>query len=297
VETRHDSAGTPWKRRGILTAAGAVMAGIVAKQMSEPVAASEAFLLPSTETAGLSYLVTGPTTITANATYASTSPILTLSATGGNTQVAIQGAFNAPAPPPSPAAVFGQGGNFVGLYGTSNFTAVRGDIPPVALANSTAVNGTNQATLSGSVGVLGNATNGIGGSFQGGTAPLRLVPGALASTALSATGHQAGEIYVTSDRLLYFFDGTQWRQVQLGASTTTTTPTPTPTVTPGPTPTGLPGITPTVPPTVPPGLTPTPVPGTPNPLPPGRSSAGTPQGKQAVSSNTPPPSPEPPTRP
>lgn len=184
------------------------MAGIVATQMSEPVAASQSFLLPDTETAGLSYLVAGPTTITSNSTFVSTSPVLTVGATGGNTQVAVQG----------------------------------------------------------------TATNGIAGSFQGGTAPLRLVPGPLTSRGLSAIGHQAGELYVTSDHLLFFFDGSQWRQVQLTATTTTITPTPTPTV---PTPTVLPGLTPTVPPTVPP----TPVPGSPNPLPPGRSSVGTAPGK------------------
>jgi hypothetical protein len=32
-------------------------------------------------------------------------------------------------------------------------------------------------------------------------------------TALSATGHQASECRVTSDRLLFFFDGTDWRRV------------------------------------------------------------------------------------
>jgi hypothetical protein len=270
------------KRRGILTAAGAVVAGIVATQVSEPVAASQSFLLPSTETGGLSYSVAGPTTIASNNNYVSASPVLTLNAIGGNTQVALQASFNAPNSPPSPAAIFGQGGAFLGLYGTSNFTAVRGDIPVVAIANTTAVNGTNQATLSGSVGVLGNATNGIGGSFQGGTAALRLVPGTLASTALTATGHQAGELYVTSDHLLFFFDGTQWRQLQLGGTTTTSTPTPTPTV---PTPTVIPGSTPTT------------LSGSPNPIPPGRSAA-TQQSKQAAIPNSPmPPSPVPPSRP
>jgi hypothetical protein len=272
METERDDRGKQVKRRGILTAAGALVAGVMAKQLSEPVAASQSFLLPSTETVGLSYSVAGPTTIASTNSYVSTSPVLTLNATVGNTQAAVQGTFNAPIPAPSPAAIYGQGGAFLGVYGLSNVAAVRGDIPSVAIANTTAVNGTNQATLCGGVGVLGVATNGIGESFQGGTAPLRLVPGALASTAITAAGHQAGEIYVTSDHLLYFFDGAQWRQVKLGAGQQTNgTPTPTPTPA-APTPTVPPGLTPT------PSRSPTPVPGTPNPIPAPRSSpaAGSP---------------------
>ena len=51
--------------------------------------------------------------------------------------------------------------------------------------------------------------------FTGGAAPLRLIPGGGVATALTATGHVAGEIYVSSDMQLCFFDGTTWYQVVL----------------------------------------------------------------------------------
>src|SRR6478609_2854362 len=52
---------TGWaiKRRGILTAAAAVVAGIMAKQTAQPVAASTPMLIANTETAGILNTVVG----------------------------------------------------------------------------------------------------------------------------------------------------------------------------------------------------------------------------------------------
>jgi hypothetical protein len=83
--------------------------------------------------------------------------------------------------------------------------------------NTVGLKGTNSSTGAGGIGVQGTADHGLGGSFQGELAPLRLVPGGLASPALTTLGHQAGELYVTSDNLLYFFDGTAWKQIFFGA--------------------------------------------------------------------------------
>jgi hypothetical protein len=94
-------------------------------------------------------------------------------------------------------------------------------------ADGTGVSGVHQAQ---GIGVSGQSESGVGGAFQGGLAPLRIMPGPLAATGLTATGHQAGEVYMTSDHLLSFFDGSHWRQVLLSplpGTTTTVGPPPT----------------------------------------------------------------------
>jgi hypothetical protein len=54
---------------------------------------------------------------------------------------------------------------------------------------------------------------GLGASLQGGRAPLLLVPGSTSGANLSAAGHEAGELYVTSDSQLMFFTGATWLEV------------------------------------------------------------------------------------
>jgi hypothetical protein len=125
VDNGNERGGTGITRRGILAAAGAAVAGIAATQMSEPVAASQAFALPNTETNGLFYSVVGPTTIATTNGYPSTSAMLILDATHGNAEAGVQGTIGAPVTPPFGCGVFGQGGASVGVYGTSNITAVR----------------------------------------------------------------------------------------------------------------------------------------------------------------------------
>jgi hypothetical protein len=118
-------------------------------------------------------------------------------------------------------------GNFVG-FGAYVF---RADARPSVSGNINGIEGYARGTGvgvlgdgSGGIGVQGAAATGLGASFGGGVAPLRLVPGPLASSALTSTGHHEGELYVTSDHLLFFFDGTHWRQMLL-APLPGTTPT------------------------------------------------------------------------
>ena len=70
----------------------------------------------------------------------------------------------------------------------------------------------------GGVGVQGVSDNGLGGTFHGGVAAVRLIPGDQSARTLGASGHQAGALHVTSDYLLFFYDGTDWREVLLAAA-------------------------------------------------------------------------------
>ena len=120
---------TGMKRRGILAAAGAVVAGIVAKQTAVPVAAANVVL------GGFN---------TANAPNATTT-------------------FYLPGPATT-AAVLGTADTGIGLQGTAfNSTAVYANIPSAASASNTyAVQGLNQSTGSNGYGVFGSSDKGIG---------------------------------------------------------------------------------------------------------------------------------------
>ena len=76
---------------------------------------------------------------------------------------------------------------------------MRGTIASGNVASTIAMYGENLSTGTGGVGVMAASTTGIGASLQGGRAPLMLVPGAVSIANLTATGHQAGELYVTSE--------------------------------------------------------------------------------------------------
>ncbi len=95
------------------------------------------------------------------------------------------------------AGVFGINSNIVGI-GVQGFN----DHGPAVQGNT-----------SEGIGLKGVATTGLGASLQGGQAPLRLVPGAVAAASLSPVGHQVGELYVTSDNRLFFFTGSAWREL------------------------------------------------------------------------------------
>ncbi len=305
---RQAEAGTTMKRRGILAVGAAVVAGIVAKQTSEPVAASSALQIATAEAGGtLNGPVVGPTLIyDTNAGYTSSGPMLIVSCRNGPALAGVQGTTFGIVPghtlgplPPEKCGVYGDTDGFVGVLGgasqsgtgvkgrilsgssssdtvavdgsnastgvrgigvrgecdasfgvgvqgisssyygmqgiTDNGIAIVGDvraggagtsnigvlgrvgaIVPNAQANTVAVYGQNLATGAGGIGVAGASANGLGGSFQGGLAPIRLVPGALSARTLGASGHQAGEMYLTSDSRLFLFDGTNWREVLLG---------------------------------------------------------------------------------
>jgi hypothetical protein len=117
--------------------------------------------------------------------------------------------------------IFGQGGGTSG----AGVVGVAAGAPNPGAGLKVGVYGSGGA----GTGVYGVSSGGLGAAFTGGVAPLRLVPNATPAAALTASGHQAGELYVTSDNLLYFCDGTHWRQVLLAPLPGTT-----PTLPPGP---------------------------------------------------------------
>jgi hypothetical protein len=205
-----ETPGTAIKRRGILTATAAVVAGIVAKQMSEPVAAAHYALQGDT---GLTFynLANDRTLIYANGPFPAATPVLDVEVTdsdlilGGDLAVGVKGASS------RDAGVWGVSSapSKPGVYGTSLASGT--GIGVLGAGDAAGVIGQSSS----GIGVQGMASAGIGASFQGRTAPVRLVPGASAASGLSASGHQAGEMYVTSDKQLCYFDGATWYTVLL----------------------------------------------------------------------------------
>jgi hypothetical protein len=242
--------GTTLKRRGILAAAGAVVAGIAMKQTSQRVAADGTFSYPGTNTASAATVLNAATTY--NATYmlsidtvpitSSTSPYtsgLLVYARGSGFGVAATandykgtGVYGM-AEGPFGTGVLGDSESYYGVagtttsgigvvgdvyeggHGTSNIGVIGrvGVAVPNAQNKTTAVYGQNAATGTGGVGVVGTSASGYGASFLVGQVPLRLVPGTVSIANLLSTGHQAGEFYVTSDEHLMFFTGVAWREL------------------------------------------------------------------------------------
>jgi hypothetical protein len=106
--------------------------------------------------------------------------------------------LNAPSIATPNAGVFGTGGK-TGIYGIASSSSGVGMLGQCNGAAGVALKGTSQS--------------GLGASLQGGRAPLLLVPGTAPMASLTITGHQAGELYVTSDDHLMFFTGVAWREV------------------------------------------------------------------------------------
>jgi hypothetical protein len=81
-------------------------------------------------------------------------------------------------------------------------------------------------TSENNIGVWGQSEQSYGASFQGGLAPLRLVPSNTAGPPTTGT-HNMGELYVDSQGVLYFCTAASstaapagtWKTVQLGATT------------------------------------------------------------------------------
>jgi hypothetical protein len=235
-----ETPGRVLKRRGILAAAAAVVAGIVTKLASVPVAAAHYNLQGDT---GLTFynLANDRTLIFANGPFPASTPVLDVEMTGSDLTlgadlaVGVKGASNRDAgvwgvsSAASKPGVYGtslSSGTGIGVLGvgdaagvigqSSQGTGMQGAIPNTSSAVDTvAVQADNQSTGAGGIGVKGACNNGLGASFQGGIAPLRLVPGANAATGLPGVGHQAGELYVTSDKQLCYFDGATWYTVLL----------------------------------------------------------------------------------
>jgi hypothetical protein len=210
AEQNAQQIGTTMKRRGILAAAGVVVAGIVAKQASVPVAAAHYNLQGDT---GLTFynLANDRTLIFANGPFPASTPVLDVEMTGSDLTlgadlaVGVKGASNRDAGVWGVSSAAGK----PGVYGTSLSSGT--GIGVLGVGDAAGVIGQSSS----GIGVQGMAGAGIGASFQGRTAPVRLVPGASAATGLSASGHQAGELYVTSDKQFCYFDGTTWYMVVL----------------------------------------------------------------------------------
>src|SRR5262249_50742811 len=88
------------------------------------------------------------------------------------------------------------------------------------VAGKSGVWGHNEGEQAGGFGVYGNSGRGYGAGFQGGLAPLLLVPSNVRGSPTAATGnHVMGELYVDSEGDLYFCKqaGTPgtWKRVQL----------------------------------------------------------------------------------
>ncbi|MDQ6906588.1 MAG: hypothetical protein M3176_07150 [Chloroflexota bacterium] len=154
-------------------------------------------------------------------------------ASGGGVGVGVNGTGNV-------AGVQGLGGGDTSTNTTGFPMGVRGSVPNTGYgvygragngtgvtgaATGTGGNGVNGTAIGGN-GVVGQSTSGLGGSFQGGTAPIRLVPGAQSARTLAVSGHQAGELYMTSDNRLFLFDGSNWREVLLAAPGSALPPAP-----------------------------------------------------------------------
>jgi hypothetical protein len=98
------------------------------------------------------------------------------------------------------AGVTGDSSTHVGVLGMSS--GADGVHGLTDADGASGVAGLDQASGNGSHGVYGASDNGIGGYFQGGRAPLFLVPGA-SSGAPSSGDHSKGEIYLDSNGAVF----------------------------------------------------------------------------------------------
>jgi hypothetical protein len=127
---------------------------------------------------------------------------------------------------PAASGVHGYAFDGRGVAGTSDQgVGVLGEIRFAnAGANTVAVLGNNTGTGTGAVGVKGPAiggSNGVGGSFEGSLAPLRLVPASTVG-APTSSDHAAGELFVDHAGQLFFCTsaGKPGTWVQLTAAAT-----------------------------------------------------------------------------
>lgn len=237
--------GMATKRRSILATAAAIVAGIVAKQASQPAAAlsggGDQFPLnlgsnpwykagfdPQTNP-NQPAISSAPTVIQASVNFGNfvgengADPVvfeigarpanvgnidgIYAFARGGGTAMKASGFVGVDAT-----------GNGIGVMGTGGVGVVGNGIQEViGVGGSFGVGVKGQDDAVNGIGVLGQSANGVGGRFEGGLTPLHLAPGAQSARTLTAANHQAGDLYVTSDNRLFFCDGANWREVLLAA--------------------------------------------------------------------------------
>jgi hypothetical protein len=152
VQSQQSEESTTLKRRGVLAAAWALVAGVVVKETVQPVSASASMQIASTETAGVTNPVVGPSTIASQAGFTSTSAILIADASASGPAVAlaaIHGASLAPTAAPEPCGVYGQGSNFsAGVVGTSNAGAAKAAIHGIGTGGTVGVQAESTSTSS-----------------------------------------------------------------------------------------------------------------------------------------------------
>jgi hypothetical protein len=177
------STGTALKRRGILAAAGAVVAGIVAKQTSDPVAAGtdgDVVLgaISNSTTTETGVLNSGPAIPGGPAIHGFRSPgAVTVVSTTLNAGVVGQtfvtdapGVLGSSPNGSQAKGVYGTSGSGSGVYGESaGSIGVQGQITGGSAANTIAVKGVNQSAGAGGFGVYGSSVRSFGGWFEAGS--------------------------------------------------------------------------------------------------------------------------------
>jgi hypothetical protein len=213
---------TPTKRRGILIAAGAALAGIAAKQMSEPVAASYNLQAESSNdtVAGTSIIWRG-VSISSGAVFAAADtggpaaqPYSAMVAGISTNSKSTMGVYGEADGSNDSRGVSGFSDRGNGVYGASNqgyaVYATSGGVGLLSISTSTtseAIRTQNQGgspSIPGGIGISADSVYGLGSQFSGGLAPLRLVPAASGTGAPSKGAHKLGELYVDSAGSLFY---------------------------------------------------------------------------------------------
>jgi hypothetical protein len=161
----HSARNTTIKRRGILAAAGAVVAGIVAKQAAQPVAAGNGSFLvlgnTNTATLGTVLTVTGDTSSGLIVDSTDGSGIAAIGGGSGGFTAGVRGSGTTwGVTGTGPTGVYG-GGVATGVYGTASGVFSAGVQGTSTGSDGTGVSGTGRFGVGGggtSVGVLGTAT-------------------------------------------------------------------------------------------------------------------------------------------
>ncbi|MHB8648400.1 MAG: hypothetical protein ACYDAR_21675 [Thermomicrobiales bacterium] len=121
AEQHVDEQRTPLKRRGILTAAAVVVAGIAAKQTAQPVLAAAPMQFADT-TASYTNTAMGPTVIIDHTGYTDTNSVFTAQTLATSAKCALQGVSGLRGSAPFQCGVFGDVGtaSSIGVFGNAN---------------------------------------------------------------------------------------------------------------------------------------------------------------------------------
>jgi hypothetical protein len=149
------------RRRGILAALWALGAGFVAKQTTQPVAASTGMLIANSETGGVSNNAVGRSVVIGAGGFSSTDGVLIGDSGFGSARAGLLGTTLGIYAPTEFSAIYGNsnsanavfgdcGGSGTGVKGSSiSGNAVRGVIPSDSSSNAIAVYGLNSSSYAG----------------------------------------------------------------------------------------------------------------------------------------------------